>query len=62
MKYYVRSFDFGNYLFIENIEPQVVNYGDDYINQLGQNQLYNKRYNNDEYLENNKLSNFEFNQ
>ena len=39
------------------------NYDIKYNNRNRQNQLYNKRYNNnDEYLENNKLSEFEYNQ
>ena len=35
---------------------------DNYNNRNRQNQLYNKRYNNDKYLEDNKLSEFEYNQ
>lgn len=33
MKYYVRSFDFGNYLLIKTDEPQIVKYDDDYTNK-----------------------------
>ena len=33
MKHFVRSFDFGNYLFINNNEPKIVKYDDDYTNK-----------------------------
>ena len=35
---------------------------DNYNNRNRQNQIYNKRYNNDEFIEDNKLSEFEYNQ